>query len=240
MTVCTNAAAPHGREVPAATEVPDPELDPDPDLELATEHEMFTLHQGIDALLPGRASKVIHFTSSRPGEGTSTIVRALGKVLAMGLGRSVLILDANAARPGQHTHFGVDGGIGWNDLARKGEPVDAAVHRTSCQNLAISPISTAASSASAFFDAFLARRILAEFRTRFDVVLVDGSPALCAGALTFAGSADGVVLVVEAEKTRAPSVLRAKASIERNGGHVIGTVLNRRRFHIPGAIYRRL
>ncbi len=233
MTACTNKAATAERGVPAATEVPDP------DLELASEHEMFTLHQSIEALLPCEASRVIQFTASRPGEGTSTIVRALGKVLATRLRRSVLILDANEARPEQHLHFGVDSGVGWHDLAMRGAPVDAAIHRTSFRNLAVSPLSAAASSVAAFLDGCHARRILAELRTRFDVVLVDAGPVpLCAGALTFAGSVDGVVLVVEAEKTRAPSVLSAKASIERMGGRVLGTVLNRRRFHIPKAIYR--
>jgi Mrp family chromosome partitioning ATPase len=51
---------------------------------------------------------------------------------------------------------------------------------------------------------------------------------------------DGVVLVLAAEDTRWPVAERVKESIERSGGRVLGIVLNKRRYHIPPCIYRRL
>jgi len=50
----------------------------------------------------------------------------------------------------------------------------------------------------------------------------------------------GVVLVVEAERTRAPIVEQARRAVEANGGRLLGVVMNKRRYHIPRAIYRRL
>jgi len=50
------------------------------------EHEMTALYQSLNSLLPDVTHKVIQFMSSRPGEGTSTIVRELAKVIAMEMG----------------------------------------------------------------------------------------------------------------------------------------------------------
>jgi Mrp family chromosome partitioning ATPase len=46
--------------------------------------------------------------------------------------------------------------------------------------------------------------------------------------------------VLEAEKTRWPVAENTKQMIEKNGGKVLGVVLNKRQFYIPDFIYRRL
>jgi Mrp family chromosome partitioning ATPase len=51
---------------------------------------------------------------------------------------------------------------------------------------------------------------------------------------------DGVVLVVEAEKTRWQVVENLKEKIQNVGGNIIGVVFNKRRFYIPEALYKRL
>jgi hypothetical protein len=45
---------------------------------------------------------------------------------------------------------------------------------------------------------------------------------------------------VQAEYKRAEVATQAKEQIEERGGAILGAVLNRRRFVIPEAIYRRL
>jgi Mrp family chromosome partitioning ATPase len=54
------------------------------------------------------------------------------------------------------------------------------------------------------------------------------------------GKVDGVVMVIESGKTRKQVALRAKKDIVEAGGKVLGVVLNKRRYHIPKWIYRRL
>jgi Mrp family chromosome partitioning ATPase len=51
---------------------------------------------------------------------------------------------------------------------------------------------------------------------------------------------DGVVLVLEADKTRKPVAENLKNQIVQNGGNLLGMVFNNRRYHIPEAVYRRL
>ena len=51
---------------------------------------------------------------------------------------------------------------------------------------------------------------------------------------------DGVVIVIEAGKTREQVAVRAKKELEEAGGKVLGVVLNKRKFYIPEWIYKRL
>jgi Mrp family chromosome partitioning ATPase len=50
----------------------------------------------------------------------------------------------------------------------------------------------------------------------------------------------GVVLVIKAEATRWEVGQSAKARLENAGANILGVVLNDRRHHIPGWIYKRL
>jgi Mrp family chromosome partitioning ATPase len=51
---------------------------------------------------------------------------------------------------------------------------------------------------------------------------------------------DGVVLVVEAEKTRWPVAETVRDKIKNSGGNILGIVLNKRRYYIPDWIYNKL
>jgi len=59
-------------------------------------------------------------------------------------------------------------------------------------------------------------------------------------ALALAKLADGSVMIVEAERTRAPVAAECKRLIEASGGRLLGAVMNRRRLYIPDMLYRLL
>jgi protein-tyrosine kinase len=219
------------RERDEGTRVVDAPADPD------LREEMLLLHQSINVRLPDVRRRVIHFTAAQRGEGTSTIVRAYALALSGTLGQSVLIVDANEESAAQHALLGVKSPDGRGDaLARDG--VGGTIYRTAYSNLSITPFSRRESMVPSVFDEGALTSVFAELRNRFETVLVDSSPVVRPGALAVSSRADGVVLVLEADRTRWPVAARAKASIERRGGNVLGVVLNKRRYYIPEAIYR--
>ena len=78
-------------------------------------------------------------------------------------------------------------------------------------------------------------------RQKYDLVFIDSSSASSSpDGIEIARRVDGVVLVVEAEKTRWQVVENLKEKIENSGGNILGMVFNKRRFYIPESIYRRL
>jgi protein-tyrosine kinase len=75
----------------------------------------------------------------------------------------------------------------------------------------------------------------------YDYILVDCPSMQESGdAAFFASAVDGVVLVVEAENTRKEQVRSALSTIEMADANVLGCVLNKRRYPIPGWLYRRV
>jgi protein-tyrosine kinase len=72
-----------------------------------------------------------------------------------------------------------------------------------------------------------------------EIVIVDAPPALTHFAgLALARHVGGVILVIEAERTRSSIVDQARRIIEMNGGRILGAVLNKRHLHIPRIIYQ--
>jgi Mrp family chromosome partitioning ATPase len=78
-----------------------------------------------------------------------------------------------------------------------------------------------------------------DLRERFADIAIDlPSPAASRLGMAIAPSCDGVVVVLEAEKTRVPVATNLVANLRAVRANVLGTVLNKRRFHLPARIYR--
>ena len=82
---------------------------------------------------------------------------------------------------------------------------------------------------------------LSELRKDFSYILVDAPPINAYGdASLFGRMADGLVMVLEANRTRRESAQRAKKILDAAGVTVLGAILNKRTFPIPEFLYRRL
>jgi Mrp family chromosome partitioning ATPase len=210
--------------------------------ELDLEGEMLQLQRGIDAIVPpapGRC-RVLVFTGSRAGEGTSTIARAFAKLLADRTKGSTLLLDANQGHPDQHRAFGVSNEVGWDDLGPS-DDLQRALYRTSYPRLWLAPMSWDETPSANLLEGAILERLLRKLGESFDTIVVDSGPlATCPAGAALAQRADGVVLVVEADKTRWPVAQSAREGIAKLGARALGVVLNKRRYHIPGPMYRLL
>jgi Mrp family chromosome partitioning ATPase len=85
------------------------------------------------------------------------------------------------------------------------------------------------------------RDCIQQLRAAFDYILVDCPALNAAGELfSLAPLVDGVIMVVEAGTTRTDQILYAEKSIEFARGKLIGYILNKRTFTVPGWLYKRL
>lgn len=200
------------------------------------------LFQQIEASFPKDDKRIVQFIGSKRGEGVSRIVFELAKVTAEQLGKSVLLLydgrfqSPLSSLPSHQTTPILDG------FARIDFSSEALVCRVSSAPLFVADFSAKPSIALAqTFTSSRMPTILGQLRKQFDLVLID-SPSLevCADGLVIAPRVDGVVLVVEAERTPAPVARKAKESIIQCGGNLLGIVFNRKRYYIPDWLYRRL
>ncbi|HEY1463591.1 MAG TPA: hypothetical protein VGF44_09260 [Terriglobales bacterium] len=80
-----------------------------------------------------------------------------------------------------------------------------------------------------------------QLRRELRYVLID-CPSLkdSQDAITLAPLVDGVVLVVEADRTRKDQILYAERMIEAARGRLLGHILNRRSYVVPDWLHRRM
>jgi Mrp family chromosome partitioning ATPase len=83
--------------------------------------------------------------------------------------------------------------------------------------------------------------LLGAIRTCFEFSIVAGPCAAESTAvIAMAQQADGIVLVMSAQRTRRIAARKIKEKLEAARAHLLGVVLSDRVFPIPERIYRRL
>jgi capsular exopolysaccharide synthesis family protein len=171
--------------------------------------------------------KVIMVTSPGSAEGKSTVCANLGVVLAQD-GKKVLIMDCDLRRPMMHEIFG---------LGSTGGLVDAVMGELSLQEASQEPLEDSdlkvltvgdlPPNPAEFVNSRRFSEFLATIQAEFDYVLVDSSPTgLVADPLILATQFDGVLLTIDARKTRRGDVRRAMRALTTVGAQVLGTVMN--------------
>jgi protein-tyrosine kinase len=216
---------------------------PENQVEFTSEKEMITLFRNIDSRLEDIPHKVIQFIGAQKGEGTSTIVRDFAMVAAARLGKSVLLLDADHQNPSQHMFFRIDPKYGLEEIVRDKAAFEKALFKIGDTSLyvCVYPDSKSSSAFPKLLYSPEVKEFWAELRNMFDLILIDSAPAAASpDGITLSRFVDGVVLVLEAEKTRTPVAENLKNQIARNGGNLLGIAFNKQRHHIPDFIYKRL
>ncbi|MCG6550792.1 MAG: CpsD/CapB family tyrosine-protein kinase [Candidatus Magnetominusculus sp. LBB02] len=205
------------------------------------EKPLLNLYNNIESILKGQPKKVIQFIGSKDGEGVSTIVSNYGLMLADKLNKPTVIFDADQITPRQHAYFKINPVFGWDILLGGDEDNDECFYQVRDLTLYVCPVLPGSPVNRTILETSKAKAVWGKLKERFDYVLVD-SPSEDASAvgIALAKTVDGVVLVLEAEKTRYPMAENTKNAIEQNGGRILGVVFNKRRQYIPDFIYSRL
>jgi len=208
--------------------------------EINLENEMIALYQNIETRLPELDRKVILFLSAKEGEGTSTIVREFARVAAKKLGKLVFVLDSGRNGPKKCLFLHITPECGWEEVAREGAG-DVNGARRGEMDLEMCPADLLSGDVPINFYTPNILDFWQSLREKYDLVLIDSAAASSSpDGIEIARRVDGVILVVEAEKTRWQVVENLKEKIENSGGNIMGIVFNKRRYYIPDSIYRRL
>jgi Mrp family chromosome partitioning ATPase len=182
---------------------------------------------------------VLHFVATSPGEGASTLSSEFARVAARVADSRVLLIDADRTQLTTATNFGCPTELGVFDQVQAGGAIEERVV-TAPENTQLQ-IGLLCGQRSPPLSRKAMPLLYERFRGRYDLTIID-CPAvfsdryfeLCPEA------ADGVVLVVQAERSRPEIIRQAKTLIENAGGKFIGAILNRRHTYIPNFLYRLL
>ncbi|HVQ25583.1 MAG TPA: polysaccharide biosynthesis tyrosine autokinase, partial [Planctomycetota bacterium] len=174
----------------------------------------------------GEQGQVVLVTGTAPGEGKTTTLLNVAKLLAVS-GESVVVVDCDLRRANLHQRLNVPREPGLTDYFVKNTPIASLVRPTRVQNLS----AIAAGPLPPNPPAILARpelgAVLAELKQQYRWVLVDSPPvAAVTDALLLAQRADSTLLVVQQNKVDRTLVKRALLALRKVTPNVIGAVLN--------------
>jgi len=161
-----------------------------------------------------------------PGSGATTVVANLALSLASAE-RRVLVIDANFRRPAMHRIFGLQESPGLADVLGNSRTLADVIQATSTANL---DILTAGSKEHRIFErlsTLAMGELLAQVRSKYDVIFVDVAPAVVAGdGQALAQKCDASILVVRAMAEKRGMVNRLKNELTDARGEFLGVIVN--------------
>ena len=212
--------------------------------------DLETLWRASGRLTTARGGRAIMFMSAESGEGTSSIAASFALMTAERARRTTWLVDLNLHQNRAYQAFekGFADGVG-----KPGRAYDAALGVPAIYDIigADASVKTPRNKLLGVHQVEGTRLLVTRFRTdrlekgervrlstrpdwwqalrrAADWVIVD-APALSASGvgLAMASQMDGVVIVVQSDRTHPDAVIALRAEIEDHGGHVLGITMNR-------------
>ncbi|MBI4514412.1 MAG: CpsD/CapB family tyrosine-protein kinase [Deltaproteobacteria bacterium] len=186
------------------------------------------------SLVSGLSPSALHtilVASARHGEGASTVAIGLATALAKERETRVLLVEGNLRLPSLARMLPVAPNGGVSDFISGQRSAESVVTRVDALNLSVI---VAGNHARGSIDLEQISALLARLRPQFDFIVIDAPPVnRYADASILAPKVDGVILVVEADRTPLTEAETAKRQLDKVDARILGVVLNRRRSYIP-------
>jgi Mrp family chromosome partitioning ATPase len=203
--------------------------------------ELNRLYRAIENINEEKPHSVIQFASAYNTEEASVIAFDVAVVAALA-GKRVLYIDTiggvkheTAKKLNEALKFSL------NSVFTNNKPLGEVMVSVDKSNLFYTVLRSQNENAVNLNDLMNFEILLNSLRNSYDLVIIDAVNFMNNTlALSITKATDGVIIVIEAEKTRVPVANQLKKVIEESGGKVIGAIFNKRRFYIPKFLYRLL
>jgi capsular exopolysaccharide synthesis family protein len=163
-------------------------------------------------------------TSAGPSEGKSTVLANLAITIAES-GRRVIAADCDLRRPVLHALFGLSDRPGLTTMILEEDLLP--LQPTNVPNLRLLASGPLPPNPAELLASERMVRVIDRLAQEADLLLFDSPPlAAVSDAAVLAARVDGVLMVVDAGRTRRDTARQAKEQLERVGARLLGVVLN--------------
>ena len=190
-------------------------------------------------LLPTSTTHAVAVASAEPGYDIAPLASGAAECLSKLSSGRVCLIDADFVSAKARNNIGVCGRPGLGDVLRGKASLQDVLTRFA-HNLWVLPVGTPAGYAEDHNMDTLTEIVVA-LRRESEYLLVQAPPLNDVNsAIVFAKLTDGLLLVVEANRTRRDLAQALKARLDAAGVSVLGAVLNNRTYPVPPTIYAKL
>jgi capsular exopolysaccharide synthesis family protein len=174
----------------------------------------------------GQPVRTLAITSSSVSEGKTTIATNLAIVMAQ-MGRRVVLIDADLRRPQVHRTLGISNVAGLSDVLRGHASLQEVAQPWGNGNLMIITSGSLPPNPAEILSSDNMNDVIQELKNISDMVIIDSPPSLLADSAVVAARADGVLLVIQSNKTQLNAATAMIDQLKRVGARVVGVALNR-------------
>lgn len=196
----------------------------------------------VQTLSPLSGCARIQVVSIHPGEGTTTVTLSLAETLTTHAGARVVVVDANLQSPRLHREFGLNESPGLVDFLDDTKLELPEIVQKSGQGFDVIVSGLTGTDGSGNLQPLASKscgELTELLEHKYDYVLFDTPPITrFPGIYKMVSHFQGLILVVECNKTRWEVARNAKEKLEMANAHLCGVVMNKRRFQIPSWLYR--
>ena len=178
--------------------------------------------QGVTAV----DARTIGITGCARGTGVSTVAANLAVAAAQSCDRPVLLLDLSGTRPLLATRLAMSGDFGLRRALSSDSRPGQCVTASAIPNLSLLAISEPGFLMTASSDGRQVDDLLSDLKRDFCFIVVDLPPVDSGLCFAMSGALDGVLLVIEAQRTQGESAARARQRLIHANAAVLGVILN--------------
>ncbi len=184
------------------------------------------LHTNLNlALKPGQAASLVLF-SAGPGEGKSTTLHHLVRLMAAA-GERVILIDSDVRRPTQHHLAQRPRTPGLADYLLNPAELDRVIQRSIAPNLDFIASGSVPGFTLGLLHLARLRELIAQLRGRYDKIVFDSPPIIgVSDASVLASAMDGAILLIQHRRNPQSMVVRAQQIVAGLNTPLLGVVLN--------------
>lgn len=185
-----------------------------------------TLRTNINFSSPDQAIRSLVVTSASPFEGKSTAAANLAVVFAQE-GKRILLVDADMRKPTMHFTFKKDNGRGLSTVLTKQTSLESAIKTTPIDKLDILTSGPIPPNPAELLASNSLEITMKKLKDLYELIIFDSPPILSVtDGQILANRCEGVVLVINSNKTEKQKALKAKEAIVASNGKLLGAILN--------------
>ncbi|MFN0191991.1 MAG: polysaccharide biosynthesis tyrosine autokinase [Aestuariivirga sp.] len=177
-----------------------------------------------------RNGHVVSIVSAMPGEGKSTLVSSLARMVAKS-GYRVLAIDCDLRHPKLHRYFhlfGVNKAEDLSEYLKSGEGSDNLAQSDGSSSAKVIATTPRPDQPELLLLADRLKSLIEALRPQYDIILIDTPPvALFSDASELSRLSDQCVLVVQWLKSRRAAVGQALKALTDAGANVVGAVMTK-------------
>ena len=184
------------------------------------------LHTNLNlALKPGQPASLVLF-SAGPGEGKSTTLFRLVRVMAAG-GERVLLIDSDVRRPTQHRLADRPREPGLSEVMLNRQSLDSVIQKDVTPGLDFIPSGNVQGFTLGLLHLNRLKELIASLRGRYDKIVFDSPPIIgVSDASVLASAVDGAILLIQHRRNPQSMVVRAQQIVDGLKTTLLGVVLN--------------